>query len=47
MDKHKEPYIEQQPEEDALYTKLQRQTQEEAQRLSGAVWTDYNAHDPV
>lgn len=46
MDKHKEPYIEQQPEEDALYTKLQRQTQEEAQRLSGAVWTDYNAHDP-
>lgn len=46
MDKRKEPYIEQQTEEDALYTRLQRQTLEETQRLSGNVWTDYNAHNP-
>ena len=46
MDERKEPYIEQQAEEDALYTRLQRQTLEEVQRLSGKVWTDYNAHDP-
>lgn len=46
MDKRKEPYIEQQTEEDALYTRLQQQTLEETQRLSGNVWTDYNAHDP-
>ena len=46
MDERKEPYIEQQAAEDALYTRLQRQTLEEVQRLSGKVWTDYNAHDP-
>lgn len=46
MDRHKEPYIEQLAPEDALYTKLGRQTLDEVQRLSGTVWTDYNAHDP-
>ena len=46
MDERKEPYIEQQTEGNALYTELQRQTLAEAQRLSGKVWTDYNAHDP-
>ena len=46
MDERKEPYIEQQAEGNALYTELQRQTLAEAQRLSGKVWTDYNAHDP-
>lgn len=46
MDTSREPYIEQQDTEDALYTRLQRRTLEEAQRLSGKVWTDYNAHDP-
>lgn len=46
MDGNKEPYIEQQAPEDALYTKLGRQTLDEVQRLSGTVWTDYNAHDP-
>lgn len=45
-DERKEPYIEQQDPEDALYTKLQRQTREEIQRMAGKVWTDYNAHDP-
>lgn len=42
----KEPYIRQEAEGESLYTQLQRQTLEEAQRLSGKVWTDYNAHDP-
>lgn len=46
MDEQKEPYIAQQAEEDALYTKLQTQMLEEVQRLSGKVWTDYNVHDP-
>jgi len=46
MDRHKEPYIEQPTSEDAFYTKLGRQTLDEVQRLSGTVWTDYNAHDP-
>lgn len=45
-DERKGPYIEQQDKEDALYTKLQRKTREEIQRMSGKVWTDYNAHDP-
>lgn len=45
-DERKEPYIEQQPVEDALYTKLQAQTLDEVQRLAGKVWTDYNVHDP-
>ena len=46
MDERKEPYIEQQAAEDALYTRLQQQTLAEVQRMSGKVWTDYNAHDP-
>lgn len=46
MDGRKEPYIGQQPVEEALYTKLQAQTAAEVQRLAGQVWTDYNAHDP-
>lgn len=46
MDERKEPYIEQQSVEDALYTKLQAQTLDEVQRLAGQVWTDYNVHDP-
>lgn len=45
-DERKEPYIEQQEAGDALYTRLQRQTIEEIQRLAGKVWTDYNVHDP-
>lgn len=46
MDENKEPYIEQIPEGEALYTRLQAQTLEEVQRMSGKVWTDYNVHDP-
>lgn len=46
MDERKEPYIEQQAVEDALYTRLGRQTLKDVQRISGKVWTDYNAHDP-
>lgn len=46
MDERKEPYIEQQSDEDALYTQLQQQTLNEVQRLSGKIWTDYNVHDP-
>lgn len=42
----KEPYIRQKGENEYLYTHLQRQTLEEVQRLSGEVWTDFNAHDP-
>ena len=41
MDERKEPYIEQQAAEDALYTRLQQQTLAEVQRMSGKVWTDY------
>ncbi len=33
-------------ERDDLYTELQRKTSNELQRLSGAVWTDYNPSDP-
>lgn len=33
-------------ERDDLYTELQRKTLHELQRLSGAVWTDYNPSDP-
>ena len=46
MDEIREPYIVQQSNEEALYTKLQKQTLEYVQRLSGTVWTDYNPHDP-
>lgn len=41
----KQPYIIQ-GENEHLYTRLQRQTLEEVQRLSGKVWTDFNVHDP-
>lgn len=41
----KQPYIIQE-ENEHLYTRLQRQTLEEVQRLSGKVWTDFNVHDP-
>lgn len=39
-------YIEQQNTGDVLYSKLQRKTLEELQRLSGKVWTNFNPHDP-
>lgn len=39
-------YIEQETADDALYTRLQKDTLDELQRLSGEVWTDYNEHDP-
>ena len=42
----KQPYIRQQKEGEYLYLHLQKQTLEEVQRLSGKVWTDFNAHDP-
>lgn len=42
----KETYIRQEAEGENLYMQLQKQTLEEVQRLSGKVWTDYNAHDP-
>lgn len=41
-----EPYIRQLAENENLYSYLQRQTLEEVHRLSGKVWTDFNAHDP-
>lgn len=39
-------FIAQQNREDALYTRLQRDTIDRLQQLSGKVWTDFNAHDP-
>lgn len=42
----KQPYIKQQEEGENLYSRLQKQTLEEVQHLSGKVWTDFNAHDP-
>ena len=42
----KEPYIRQQEEGENLYSRLQKKTLEEVQRLSGKVWTDFNVHDP-
>ena len=41
-----EHYIRQLAENENLYSYLQRQTLEEVHRLSGKVWTDFNAHDP-
>lgn len=46
MEEHKNVFIEQLSDDDALFTKLQKQTLEEVQRMSGKVWTDFNAHDP-
>jgi len=45
-EKRKQPFIRQQAEGDELFSRLQAQTLEEVQRLSGNVWTDFNAHDP-
>lgn len=42
----KQPYIRQQEEGENLYSRLQKKTLEEVQRLSGKVWTDFNVHDP-
>nr|WP_129734245.1 hypothetical protein [Parabacteroides goldsteinii] len=42
----KQPYIRQKTEDEELYSRLQRQTLTEVQRLSGKVWTDFNVHDP-
>ena len=42
----KQPYIRQQTEEENLYLRLQRETLEKVQQLSGKVWTDFNIHDP-
>lgn len=39
-------YIRKLAENENLYSYLQRQTLEEVHRLSGKVWTDFNAHDP-
>lgn len=42
----KQPYIRQKTEDEELYSRLQKQTLTEVQRLSGRVWTDFNVHDP-
>ena len=42
----KQPYIRQQKEGENLYSRLQKKTLEEVQRLSGEIWTDFNVHDP-
>lgn len=39
-------YIEQNAIESSLLTELQQKTLHELQRLSGGVWTNFNAHDP-
>lgn len=39
-------YINQREPEDDLYTRLQQESLDELQHLSGEVWTDYNEHDP-
>lgn len=39
-------FINQKTVEEALYTRLQQKMLDELQRLSGKVWTDFNAHDP-
>lgn len=45
-EKRKQPFIRQQAESDELFSRLQERTLEEVQRMSGNVWTDFNAHDP-
>lgn len=42
----KNVYIEQSAIESSLFTELQQETLQELQRLSGAVWTNFNSHDP-
>ncbi len=39
-------FINQKAVEENLYSRLQQQTLEEIQRLSGEVWTNFNIHDP-
>lgn len=46
MDNNTHSYIERPTDGEPLYQRLQRETLEELQRLSGKVWTDFNAHDP-
>ncbi len=45
-EERKQPFIRQQAESDELFSRLQERTLEEVQRMSGNVWTDFNAHDP-
>ena len=45
-EERKQPFIRQQAESDELFSRLQARTLEEVQRMSGNVWTDFNAHDP-
>lgn len=45
-EERKQPFIRQEAQEQALYSRLQAHTLEEVQRMSGNVWTDYNVHDP-
>ncbi len=42
----KQPYIRQKAESEELYSRLQKHTLAEVQRLSGMLWTDFNVHDP-
>lgn len=45
-EERKQPFIRQETQEQSLFSRLQAQTLEEVQRMSGNVWTDYNVHDP-
>lgn len=45
-EERKQPFIRQQAKEDELFSRLQEQTLEEVQRMSGNVWTDFNIHNP-
>lgn len=42
----KEVHIQRRDKEDNLYNRLQKQSIDLIQRLSGNVWTDFNEHDP-
>lgn len=45
-EERKQPFIRQEVQEQALFSRLQARTLEEVQRMSGNVWTDFNPHDP-
>lgn len=45
-EERKQPFIRLQAKKDELFSRLQTQTLEEMLRMSGNVWTDFNAHDP-
>lgn len=45
-EERKQPFIRQEAQEKALFSRLQAHTLEEVQRMSGNGWTDYNVHDP-